>query len=333
MKLKRYSKNPIIEPNSSNAWESLVTTNPAAWYEPEDNKVYMLYRAAGDDEEHQVHLGLAVSDDGFDFKRISDSPVLSPLAGAIDGGAIEDPRIVKFGEWYYVTYASRPFPNGKYWRSAKGASYKVRIENDLPSPFNSNTISTCLSFTKDFRTWIRAGIMTSPDVHDHDVIIFPEKIDDKFAILQRPDFADGKPLGIWLSLSSNPLRIEDSKLLAMPEQEWEKYKIGGNAPPIKTNAGWLVIYHGLGDDKYYRLGAMLLDLEDPYKVIARTSEPIFEPTEWYELKGCHNYKGVVFPCGNIIIDGKLIVYYGGADKYIGAAWCELDEIMNFLLEK
>jgi predicted GH43/DUF377 family glycosyl hydrolase len=333
MKLKRYEGNPVISPNPENQWEKLVTTNPAAWYEKEEGKVYMLYRAAGDDQEHKIHLGLALSDNGFDFERVSDSPVLSPLSGAIDGGAIEDPRIVKFGEWYYVTYASRPFKNGQYWGGGNHDKYTVRKESDLPAPFNSNSISTCLAFTRDFREWIRAGIMTSPDVHDHDVIIFPEKIGGKFVVMHRPDFGDGEPLGIWLSLCNNPLRLDDSVLLAKTEYDWEGLKIGGNCPPVKTDAGWLVIYHGVGYDRFYRLGAMLLDLEDPRKITARTSEPIFEPEEWYELDGHHNYKGVVFPCGNVVIDGKLIVYYGGADKYVGAASCELSEIVNFLLGK
>lgn len=333
MKLTRYSKNPILSPNPENHWESLVTTNPAAWYEPEEGKVYMLYRAAGNDLGHVVRLGLAESNNGFDFIRKSDKPVFSPMPGTIDGGAIEDPRIVKFGDWYYLTYAARAFPNGQYWMPQSEERYRNNPRPDLPAPFNNNNITTCLAFTKDFHNWIRAGIMTNPEINDHDVIIFPEKVNDKFVILHRPDFANGKSLGIWLSLSDNPLRLEDSQLLAMPEFDWEGWKIGANGPPIKTEAGWLLIYHGLSDDRFYRLGAMLLDLEDPGKVIFRSSEPIFEPEEWYELEGCHNYKGVVFPCGNVVINGKLIVYYGGADKYIGAAWCELDEIINYLLEK
>ena len=334
MKLKRYENNPIVTPDENNLWESLITTNPAAHYDESSGKVIMLYRAAGNDIEHLIHLGIAESADGFNFTKLSDSPVFSPLGGTTDGGCIEDPRLVKFGDWYYLTYACRPFPNGQYWKGWDKEHF-AEVYPDLPSPFSNNIISTNLAFTKDFKSWIRAGRMTSPEVEDHDVIIFPEKINGKYAILHRPDLCGEEygceVPGIWVASTENPLELNDSKLLAVAEKDWEGLKIGANAPPIKTDAGWLMIYHGAGLDKYYRLGAMLLDLEDPSIVITRTPEAIFEPEEWYELAGCHSYKGVVFPGGNVVIDGKLIVYYGAADKYVGAAYCELDELVDFLL--
>src|SRR5450830_67089 len=102
MKLKKFIGNPILSPNPDNSWDSLVVCNPAAWYE--NGKFSLLYRAAGNDIEHFIHIGLAESEDGFHFRRVQNTPVLSPGIGSFDGGSIEDPRIVKFGDEYYMTY-------------------------------------------------------------------------------------------------------------------------------------------------------------------------------------------------------------------------------------
>ena len=101
MKLKKYENNPILSPNPKNQWEELVTCNPAVWYE--DGTFYMLYRAAGNDADHLIHLGLATSKDGLNFTRMSDEPVLSPTPHGYDEGCIEDPRLTKMGNLYYLT--------------------------------------------------------------------------------------------------------------------------------------------------------------------------------------------------------------------------------------
>ena len=110
MRLKKYDNNPILSPNSANAWENLVVCNPGVWYE--DGIFYMLYRAAGNDEEHVIRLGLATSKDGYDFKRVSSQPVFGPSIDGPDAGGVEDPRIVKFDDEYYITYAFSPLSSG-----------------------------------------------------------------------------------------------------------------------------------------------------------------------------------------------------------------------------
>lgn len=100
MKLQRYEGNPILSPNPANEWESIVATNPGAWYDEDSKKVYLLYRAAGEDAEHKIYLGLAISKDGYHFERMSDRPVFSPSADGFDAGCVEDPRIIKMGEYY-----------------------------------------------------------------------------------------------------------------------------------------------------------------------------------------------------------------------------------------
>lgn len=334
MKLERYSKNPIISPNPKNDWESFVTTNPGAWYDQQDKEVKLLYRAAGNDPEHIIRFGLATSKNGYDFQRVSDEPVFAPSTDGFDAGCVEDPRIIKIGEYYYVTYATRIFPPGQYWLE-EGYYNPPQCPEDFPVLLRNNDTCTGLAITKDFKTWIRAGRMTNPLLDDRDVILFPEKINGKYAVLHRPMTWTGPEYGtefpaMWISFSDDMLVFTDSKLLAKGETGWER-KIGGNTPPIRTDQGWLTLYHGVGEDAYYRLGAFLLDLDQPWKVTHRTKDWILQPEEDFETKGCYAGGGVVFPCGKVVIDDTLFVYYGAADKYIGLATCKLRDLIDYLL--
>jgi predicted GH43/DUF377 family glycosyl hydrolase len=333
MKLQRFPGNPILSPKLDSPWECLVTTNPGAWYDEASGTVQMLYRAAGDDAAHRIHLGLAVSADGYHFERASAEPAFSPSVDGFDAGCIEDPRIVKMGEWYYVTYAARPFPPGRYWE-ADPEKQAPDLGPDAPWTLRGNQTSTGLALTKDFRTWIRAGRITSPRVDDRDVILFPEKIGGRYALLHRPMNWFGPQYGcehpsMWISFSDDMLAWDESRLLAKAELPWENLKIGGNTPPMRTDHGWLTIYHAVGADHHYRLGAFLLDLDDPSIVRHRAADWLLQPEEDYELKGF--YPGVCFPCGKVVIDGTLFVYYGGADKYVGVATCDLAELLDYLL--
>lgn len=336
LKLQRYQDTPILSPNPDNAWENLIVTNPGAWYDEEDGEVKLLYRAAGNPLDYRVVFGLAVSKDGYHFERAFDHPAFEPSVDGIDGGGVEDARLVKFGEWYYVTYASYPTLKGPYW--IDGATHPDAVEpfpDDFPMPLRTNLMGTCLAMTKDFKRWFRAGLMTSRHVLDHDVLIFPEKINGKWCVIHRPHLT-GPEYGVeqpamWICRTDDLLDLSGSKIMACARFPWEGHKIGGNATPIRTEHGWLLIYHGAGLDRNYRLGAMLLDPEDPSVIIHRTREPIMEPREWYEIEGCHNWKGVVFPCGNCVIGDTFFLYYGGADKYVGLATCLLQELLDYLL--
>jgi predicted GH43/DUF377 family glycosyl hydrolase len=335
MKLRRFEGNPILSPSAANDWEALVTTNPGAWYDADRKQVLMLYRAAGTDTQHRIHFGLAVSDDGYHFRRASNKPVFSPIDGTLDGGCVEDARIIKMGDWYYVTYATRVFPPGQYWLN--GPHVEPNLPAEFPYLLRENTTSSHLALTKDFKTWIRAGRITDPTVDDRDVILFPEKVGGKFVMLHRPmnwvgpEYGTDEP-AMWISTADDLLKWENPKLLTKAVFPWENKKIGGNTPPIKTPHGWLTLYHAVGVDRRYRLGAMLLDLHDPSIVRYRSVYPILEPDEkeTYEFDGPYRW-GICFPCGNVVIDGKLFVYYGGADKYVGVATCELAELVDYLL--
>ena len=134
---------------------------------------------------------------------------------------------------------------------------------------------------------------------------------------------------MWVSSGDDLLACRDATLLAKATFDWE-HKIGGNTPPIRTARGWLTIYHAVGADKHYRLGAMLIDLDDPRKVTHRTRDWLLQPEADYELQGF--YPGVCFPCGKIVIGDTLFVYYGGADKYVALATCRLEELVAYLLK-
>lgn len=336
MKLQRFRGNPILSPHPDHPWESLVTTNPGCWYDSAAGKVLLLYRAAGPEPEHRIYFGLAESTDGYHFERVSDEPVFGPSADGFDAGCVEDPRIIQLGEWYFVTYAARPFPPGQYWLAGSGnPTYRPpSLPDDAPFGLRGNNTATGLALTRDFRTWIRAGRMTHPGVDDRDVMIFPEPIGGKYWMIHRPMDWCGPGYGtehpaMWISSGDDLLAWTDSRLLAKAEFDWENRKIGGNTPPLRTEHGWLTLYHAVGADRLYRLGALLLDLDQPWIVRYRTRDWLLQPEEPYELEGF--YPGVVFPCGKVVIDGTLFVYYGGADRFVGLATCPLDELLAELL--
>jgi len=278
---------------------------------------------------------LAVSKDGVHFERVSDRPVFSPSEDNWDAGCVEDPRIVKFDEWYAVTYASRPFPPGQYWKPENQGPWRPSAPCEhFPWILRENATSTGLAFTRDFRTWIRAGRITSPRADDRDVILFPEKIGGQYVLLHRPMNWVGPRYGtehpaIWIAFSDDLLCWSDSRLLAKAELAWENNKIGGNTPPIRTEYGWLTLYHAVGADSHYRLGALLLDLDDPPRILGRTPHWILQPEEWYEIEGF--YRGCVFPCGAVVIEDTLFVYYGAADRYVGLATCSVRELVEYTL--
>lgn len=332
--LKKYEGNPVLSPKPENEWESLVTCNPGVWYE--DGKFYMLYRAAGNDQEHVIRFGLATSTNGKDFKRISDQPVFSPSENGPDMGAVEDPRIVKFKDEFYITYAYRPYAPGQYWNFGHDEIRLPEVSEDAPAVLKFNIANSGLALTKDFRNFRRLGRITKSHLDDRDVILFPEKINGQYAMLHRPKSWVGSAYGcehpsIWITFSDDLMVWENKSqlLLSGIAGTWEE-KIGGSTPPLRTKDGWLIIYHGVenGGKGYYRVGAALLDLQDPRIVKHRLPDFIMEPEFDYELEGY--YKGCVFPTGNMIIDDILYIYYGAADKYVGLATCEVNTLLKAL---
>jgi predicted GH43/DUF377 family glycosyl hydrolase len=338
MKLERYHGNPILSPHPGHPWEDLAVFNPAVWFEEKTHEFLLLYRAAESHPEYKCYFGLARSTDGFHFERASDQPVLGPSVEGFDGATIQDPRLTKMGDWFYVTYAARHFPFGQFWNTEVRQRYlKPNVPAAFPHYLKTNATLTGLAMTKDFKTWIRAGWLTDPLLDDRDVILFPEKIGGRFAMLRRPLEWVGPAYGTeqacaWISFADDLMGLANAPgrlVLKNKYPAWEAGKMGFNTPPIKTPHGWFTIYHALGTDKIYRLGAVLLDLDDPSVVRHRTPDWIMQAETEYETAGF--YPGVCFPCGAVVVEGTLMVYYGGADKYCAVATCDFEAMLRHLL--
>lgn len=322
--LKRHNKNPILIPNEQNWWESRAVFNCATLYD--GHKVHMLYRAVGEYENYISRLGYASSTDGYSFTEPNEM-VFRPTEDYERFG-IEDPRLVEVDSKIYVTYV-------------------VLSDQAREGPI----VSSALATTEDYHEFKRLGIITSTGSDNKDVVIFPDKMLSVLSkdatskkgntpycyfSLQRPSswigssYGIGKP-SIWLGESSSTLtKFDKYTILLEPKEEWEALKVGAGTPPIRTNRGWLIIYHGVSANKVYSAGAAILDLEDPTKILGRTKNPILEPKENYEKYG--DVDNVVFPSGACVIDGLLYVYYGGADKVCCLATAELDRILDHVLQ-
>ena len=314
-KLKKYEANPILSPNPANQWEEGCVLNPAVIYDDENEEFIMLYRAAGNDHRQQIRLGLAKSKDGIHFERQSDEPAFEGLHFEADGGCVEDPRIVKMGDVYYITYAARCYPVGQYWLPGPRPSPLDETDmksQEMPQIAKKNFTVSYLAGTKDFKVYKKFGRITEATVDDRDVYLFPEKINNKYVMISRPKFRDAgvKMPSIWITYTDDPLEYTKPELLMTGEEWWETQRIGGGTPPIKTDKGWFMLYHGVCDKGIYRVGAVMLDLEDPRKILARTKDFIMEPDADFELKGVvirRFSQKCLFFCGLSLIYHKKVV--------------------------
>lgn len=321
MKLKRYEGNPLLEPRG-NDWESIAVFNCAATYK--DGKIHLLYRAVGDYVRYASHLGYAIFDEDLNLLERPEEPIFSPDIEVWEMST-EDPRLTEIDNELYLTYVVTPTP------SPPGA---VRRRLGIPEPEERAGARAALARVEDFRQFTRLGIITPFAVDERNTVLFPKKIGGKYAALHRPSnwIGPGYPVeepSIWFAfLDGLPGRMYDHKVVMGPEQPWEGKKIGAGPPPIMTDAGWLLLYHGVDPDHVYKAGAALLDLEDPWRVIARTPEPILEPEEEYEREG--DVPNVVFPEGMVVIGEELLIFYGAADKVCCAARVGLNEVIEYL---
>lgn len=241
------------------------------------------------------HLRLASSTDGVHFD-IEKSPAVFPKE-AYETFGLEDPRITPIEDQFYI-------------------SYKVVSENG---------ICTGLLTTRDFREYKRQGIIFCPE--NIDVVLFPEKIGGQYWALTRPVPRYLGPRGVWIASSPDSIHWGRHKPLVLPRPgAFDGGKTGGSCVPIRTPQGWLEIYHGSDDQDRYSLAAVLLDIDDPTKVLARSSKPLMEPAADYEVRGF--YGNVVFACGAVERDGFIWIYYGASDEYTACAKMTLEDIFS-----
>lgn len=253
-------------------------------------------------------LWLARSDDGVHFTP-DPEPALVPATEepfcAVEDCSLEDPRITQIDDTYYITYVA----------------------------YSQYGCVTALARTQDFVDYERVAVMTLPD--NKDVVLFPEKVRGRYAKLDRPLTRPPSIGDMWISFSPDLVYWGDPRPVMKPgRRKWDGYKIGGGAPPIKTNQGWLEIYHGMrmtAAGAIYRLGAIMLDLEEPWRVVGRAAQAILSPIAPEDFQG--NVGNVVFSCGAILEDGgELKLYYGAADQVMCLATAPVDEVIALCLQ-
>jgi len=290
LKLERHPKNPLFGPNPNHLWESRFVFNPAVVYDGE--LFHMIYRAQGEDMVSRFGYGVSV--DGINWNRL-EKPVFSPAIQEELYG-VEDPRITYIDGYYYIVYTA----------------------------YSPTGIKVAMARTKNFITYERFGTIL-PESPNKDVALFPEKIQGKYVLIHRlePD--------IWFAYSDDLIHWNNYVKVASPRKDsWDNLKIGAGSPPIKTKYGWLLLYHGVekAPRNIYRLGFILLDLNDPTKVIKRSEEPILEPEEEWEIFG--GVPNVVFSDAMVRYKDKYYVYYGAADNYIALATIDVEKVEKWI---
>ncbi|MDD5727756.1 MAG: glycoside hydrolase family 130 protein [Victivallales bacterium] len=245
------------------------------------------------------HIRLARSGNGIDF-TVDETPFIAPDSEAEKYG-VEDARVSFIDGRYYLNYT---IVSGDGW-------------------------STALSVTDDFRTHERLGVIFCPQ--NKDVAIFEQRLNGYYAALHRPNNAGfGKP-SIWYARSPDLLHWGGHQCVARPrDNSYEKLKIGGGSAPLKTEKGYICIYHAKDADSRYRLFGMLLDADEPWKILRRPDKPLLEPEAEYETGGF--FPNVIFSNGLVEKDGLVYLYYGAADDKVCLATATVDDILSSLYE-
>jgi predicted GH43/DUF377 family glycosyl hydrolase len=286
IKLERLTDQPILRPRQEYEWERSAVFNAAAIYH--EGLFHLLYRTT-DNPPHAKYgtyisrIGHAVSSDGINFYRW-ERPIFEGEHAQEQRG-VEDPRVVKIDDMFYMTYTG----------------FGGRFDGDY---------RIMMAYSQDLVHWERMGVVM--DEPNKDAALFPERIGGRYVMFHRmyPN--------IWIAFSDDLIHWTDHhEVIKIRPGTWESARVGIAGPPIKTDKGWLVIYHAADDNNVYRLGIALLDLNDPTKVLYRQPEPILEPELSWEVEGY--IPNVVFSCGQAEVGDDIWLYYGGADTVIGVA--------------
>jgi predicted GH43/DUF377 family glycosyl hydrolase len=245
------------------------------------------------------HLRLLASDDGVHFTEQDDYPAIFGK-GSLERFGIEDCRVTLIDDTYYMTYTA----------------------------VSDNGVGVGLQTTRDWQHFEDLGMILPP--HNKDCAIFEEKINGNYYCLHRPSSKEIGGNYIWLADSPDARHWGNHQCLIKTRPGmWDSARVGAGAAPIRTEKGWLEIYHGANAEHRYALGAFLMDFENPSKVIARSNEPIMVPTERYELSGFFGY--VVFTNGHIVNGDRITIYYGAADEFVCGAHLSITAVLESLV--
>ena len=336
--------NPILSPSRKHLWRSALVMNPGVVF---DGGLFrMLFTAS--DGKGTYCLGYAESGDGVHFTP-DDTPFLNPALDeeAFDHGTVEDPRITLLDGTAYITYAAR-CTNIAEWNS--GRIRRGPGGDNAPS-WICNGRRVGLAMTRDWKTVIRLGPLSSPFLNDANVVLFPERIGGKYVYLHRPSAAPAwllpmhyEPGRTWILFTdridhwcsdkiaeawslTDGIDIPDESVLLSPERPWEMMKTGPAGVPIPTDDGWLMFYHAVDRQGVYRIGLALLDRENPRIVLCRTPDPVMEPTGALEREQ-GGYPNCIFPCATLHLDDEIRLFYGICDLCIGTAVCNFRDALQ-----
>jgi predicted GH43/DUF377 family glycosyl hydrolase len=307
-KLNRFAGNPIVKAIPEHPWESKYVFNPGAIMLK--GKIYILYRACGEDEVSRI--GLAVSSDGLHIEERLESPIFEP-EGEWETRGCEDPRLILIGGSIYMLYTAYNSI------TAQIALASINLDDFLNRRWNK---------------WRRHGL-AFPNFEDKDATLFPQAFNGRYVMYHRIEPS------IWISYSERldcPWPQEDHRILIGPGagMAWDGFKIGGGSQPIRTKYGWLLIYHAVDRSFIYRLGVLLVALDDPGQLLYRSPNPVLEPEESYELGEEGRYvPNVVFSCGAVprvdkeMLDDndEVLVYYGAADTVTCVAIAKVSDLI------
>lgn len=298
----RYQKNPIL--TKEDVPYNVATVHNAGVVKYNNNYI-MLFRSHL--QNGRSIIGIAESKDGYDFK-VRPEPFLTPSSDSVFGEyeeyGVEDVRISQIDDEFLLTY----------------------------SAYSRHGVRIGLARTKDFVTVERISLITQSDLRN--VVIFPEKINNQYVRLDRPHSEISK-WSIWISYSPDLVHWGNSKVIIKPETyHWDEMKIGPGATPIKTDKGWLNIYHGVFETMsgvVYRLGVALHGLEDPSIIIGVADDWILQPEDPWEIIGY--VPNVVFTCGAVPEDdGSVKIYWGGADSVMCVGTANINDLVNLCIK-
>jgi predicted GH43/DUF377 family glycosyl hydrolase len=299
--IKRYEGNPILTKDDI---PYPVQTVHNAGVAKLNGRYIMLFRSHLD--TGRSIIGIAESEDGFNFTARPEpfmTPSIEPVFCEYEVFGIEDPRITNLKRAYYITY----------------------------SAYSEHGVRIGLAKTLDFKSVERVAFITQADYRN--TVLFPEKINGSYVKLDRPH-SEINPWCIWISYSPDLHHWGDSRLVMKPvKYHWDEMKIGPGAPPIRTDKGWLNIYHGVFPTMaghVYRLGVALHKLDDPAVILGVGDRWILQPEDPWEVTGY--VPNVVFTCGAVAEDdGTLKLYWGGADTVMCAGTAVIDELVDLCL--
>ncbi|HVU80210.1 MAG TPA: hypothetical protein VHD37_02490 [Candidatus Paceibacterota bacterium] len=334
IKLSRLNENPILKPVPEHWWESEAVFNPAAIVA--GGRVHLLYRALGRDGMSRI--GYASSRDGIHFDERSPEPVYS--AESWNQARAHRP----FTSPARLTYDTVSYGSGGGWGGCEDPRAVV-IDGQIYMTFNMfngwDTMRVAFTTADEYNLlhakglWSQFDYLSKPGERQKNWVLFPEKINGKFALFHNLDKGDPRRVHIKymdaLTMAEAPNAEEAPDPQRLPDHEvaWHYRTRSAAAPPIKTSEGWLLLYHAMDkqDPNRYKLGAMLLDRDDPTKVLYRAVKPILAPDAWYE----NDWKpGIIYITGAVVFGSDLIIYYGGGDKYVAAAKTDLRDFLRKL---